>query len=158
MDSPREPGRNAQTVVEALAAEAEYYERIPVSGGCNMCEMHGILGCGTGRLLLQAHPPIRAGMVGAVLGEPGRGVSRGAAGKEAHHLHSRDFALKGVPILVGAQSADALKRLDSLGRLQRPNAPDAHAQHAAPPKALAATARSVRPDAESMQCSSVIAL
>lgn len=45
----------------------------------------------------------------------------GHTGDEARDLHSKDFALKGIPILVGPQSADALKRLDTLGKLQQPD-------------------------------------
>ena len=72
-----------------------------------------------------------------------------AAGKEAHDLHSRDFALKGIPIMVGNPSEDALKRLHSLGRLQRPDVPDAEAQCSAPAKGNAASARMVGPDKDS---------
>lgn len=86
-------------------------------------------------------------MVGAIWGEAGSGMGGCAAGKEAHDLHSRDFALNGMPILVGAQSVDALKRLHSLGQLQQPDVPDAEAQRAAPPKMGATSARTVGPDA-----------
>lgn len=46
---------------------------------------------------------------------------RGHTGDEARDLHSKDFALKGIPIVVGPQSADALRRLNTLGKLQQPD-------------------------------------
>ena len=53
------------------------------------------------------------------------------AGKEAHELHSNDFSLDGLPILVGPHSVGALKRLDNLEKLLRAEAEDADAQSAA---------------------------
>ena len=53
------------------------------------------------------------------------------AGKEAHELHRNDYALDGVPILVGPHSAGALKRLDNLEKLLKAEAEDADAQSAA---------------------------
>ena len=45
----------------------------------------------------------------------------GRTGDESRDLHIKDFALKGVPILVGPQSADTLRRLKILGKLQQPD-------------------------------------